>query len=120
MCHTLARENGGTVTEADVNTVARNFYCAKLSRYDKPIFILQNIRYSYAAFATSKTRKNWSKSVIGTRKRLVRLYLTLGTEIDENSAAPGYSWGGIAISCRCSSGRMEAMRSIVHDRKLFQ
>ena len=51
MCHTLARENGGAVTEVDTDTAARNFYSANLSRYDESIFILQNIHYSYAAFA---------------------------------------------------------------------
>ena len=51
MCHTLARENGGAVTEVDTDTAARNFYSANLSRYDESIFILQNTQYSYAAFA---------------------------------------------------------------------
>ena len=33
MCHALAQENGGAVTEVDTDTAARNFYSAKLSRY---------------------------------------------------------------------------------------
>ena len=51
MCHALARKNGRTVTELDTDTAARNFYSAKLSRYDQSVFILQNIHYPYAAFA---------------------------------------------------------------------
>ena len=51
MCHTLSRKNGGAVTEVDTDTAARNFYSAKLSRYDQPVFLLQNIHYPYAAFA---------------------------------------------------------------------
>lgn len=51
MCHVLARKNGGTVTEVDTDTAARNFYSAKLSRYDRSVFILQNSHYPYAAFA---------------------------------------------------------------------
>ena len=51
MCHALARENGGTVTEVDTDTAARNFYSAKLSKYDQSVFLLQNIHYPYAAFA---------------------------------------------------------------------
>lgn len=51
MCHVLARESGGTVTEVDTDPSARNFYFAELSRYDDSIFILQNIHYPYAAFA---------------------------------------------------------------------
>ena len=51
MCHVLARESGGTVTEADTDTAARNFYLAEVQRYDASIFILQNIHYPYAAFA---------------------------------------------------------------------
>ena len=50
MCHALARENGGTVAEVDTDTVSRNFYSAKLSRYDQSVFLLQNIYYPYAAF----------------------------------------------------------------------
>ena len=50
-CHALARENGGVVTEVDTDTAARNFYSAKLSRYDQSVFILQNIHYPYIAFA---------------------------------------------------------------------
>lgn len=50
-CHALARENGGVVTEVDTDTAARNFYSAKLSRYDQSVFILQNIHYSYITFA---------------------------------------------------------------------
>ena len=51
MCHALARENGGTVTELDTDTYPRNFYSAKLSRYDQSVFLLQNIHAPYAAFA---------------------------------------------------------------------
>ena len=51
MCHALARENGGAVTEVDTDTAVRNFYSAKLSRYDQFVFVLQNIHYPYAAFA---------------------------------------------------------------------
>ena len=51
MCHALARENGGAVTAVDTDTAARNFYSAKLSRYDQSVFLLQNIHYPYAAFA---------------------------------------------------------------------
>lgn len=51
MCHALARENGGTVTEFDTDTQPRNFYFAQIRRYDDFIFILQNIHYPYAAFA---------------------------------------------------------------------
>lgn len=51
MCHALSRKNGGVVTEVDTDTATRNFYSAKLSRYDQSIFILQNIHYPYIAFA---------------------------------------------------------------------
>ena len=51
MCHALARENGGAVTEVDTDTAVRNFYSAKLSRYDQTVFLLHNIHYPYAAFA---------------------------------------------------------------------
>ena len=51
MCYTLALKNGGTVSEVDTNTTARNFYFAKLSRYDQSVFILQNIHYPYATVA---------------------------------------------------------------------
>ena len=51
MCHALARENGGVVTEVETDTAARNFYSAKLSRYDQSVFLLQNIHYPYIAFA---------------------------------------------------------------------
>lgn len=54
-CHALGRENGGVVTEVDTDTAARNFYSAKLSRYDQSIFILQNIYYSYITFAQRDT-----------------------------------------------------------------
>lgn len=47
MCHALARENGGAVTEVDTDTAVRNFYSAKLSRYDQSVFLLQNIHYPY-------------------------------------------------------------------------
>lgn len=55
MCHTLARENGGAVTEVDTDTAVRNFYSAKLSRYNQSVFLLQNIHYPYAAFAQRDT-----------------------------------------------------------------
>ena len=55
MCHALARENGGAVTEVDTDTAVRNFYSAKLSRYDQSVFLLQNIHYPYAAFAQRDT-----------------------------------------------------------------
>ena len=51
MCYSIAMENGGVVTEVDTDTTARNFYSAKLSRYDQSVFILQNIHYPYIAFA---------------------------------------------------------------------
>lgn len=51
MCYSIVRENGGTVTELDTDTYPRNFYSAKLSRYDDAVFILQNVHYPYAAFA---------------------------------------------------------------------
>ena len=51
MCYSIALENGGTVTELDTDTYPRNFYSAKLSRYDQSVFVLQNIHYPYAAFA---------------------------------------------------------------------
>ena len=51
MCYSIALENGGTVTELDTDTTARNFYSAKLSRYDQSVFLLQNIHAPYAAFA---------------------------------------------------------------------
>ena len=51
MCYTLALKNGGTVSEVDTDTTAKNFYFAKLSRYNQSVFILQNIHYPYAAFA---------------------------------------------------------------------
>ena len=55
MCHALARENGGAVTELDTDTYPRNFYSAKLSRYGQSVFLLQNIHYPYAAFAQRDT-----------------------------------------------------------------
>lgn len=55
MCYALARENGGVVTEVDTDTAARNFYSAKLGRYDQSVFVLQNIHYPYAAFAQRDT-----------------------------------------------------------------
>lgn len=55
MCHALARENGGAVTEVDTDTAIRNFYSAKVSRYDQSVFLLQNIHYPYAAFAQRDT-----------------------------------------------------------------
>ena len=51
MCYSIALENGGTVTELDTDTYPRNFYSAKLSRYDQSIFVLQNVYYPYADFA---------------------------------------------------------------------
>ena len=51
MCHALARENGGAVTEVDTDTAIRNFYSAKVSRYGQSVFLLQNIHYPYIAFA---------------------------------------------------------------------
>ena len=51
MCYSIALENGGTVTELDTDTYPRNFYSAKLNRYDQSVFVLQNIHYPYAAFA---------------------------------------------------------------------
>ena len=51
LCYTIAQENGGIVAEVDTDTYPRNFYSAKLSRYDQSVFILQNIYYPYAAFA---------------------------------------------------------------------
>ena len=51
MCYSIALENGGTVTEVDTDTAIRNFYSAKVSRYDQSVFLLQNIHYPYAAFA---------------------------------------------------------------------
>ena len=46
MCHALAQENGGAVTEVDTDTAIRNFYSAKLSRYNQSVFMLQNIHFS--------------------------------------------------------------------------
>lgn len=51
LCYSIARKNGGTVTELDTDTSPRNFYSAQIRRYDDFIFILQNIHYPYAAFA---------------------------------------------------------------------
>ena len=51
MCHALAQKNGGIVTEVDTDTASRNFYSAKLSRYDQSVFLLQNIHYPYMAYA---------------------------------------------------------------------
>ena len=51
MCHALAQENGGAVMEVDTDTAARDFYSAKLSKYDQSVFLLQNIHYPWAAFA---------------------------------------------------------------------
>ena len=55
MCHALAWKNGGTVTELDTDTYPRNFYSAKLSRYDQSVFVLQNVHYPYVAFAQRDT-----------------------------------------------------------------
>lgn len=55
MYYSIALENGGTVTELDTDTYPRNFYSAKLSRYDQSVFLLQNIHYPYAAFAQRDT-----------------------------------------------------------------
>ena len=62
MCYSIAMENGGAVTEVDMDTATRNFYSAKLSRYDQSVFILQNIHYPYIAFA----RRNNSDRFIFT------------------------------------------------------
>ena len=51
MCYSIAWENGGTVAEMDMDTARKNFYSAKLSRYDQAVFLLQNIHYPYIAFA---------------------------------------------------------------------
>lgn len=51
MCYALARESGGTVTQVDTDTAARNFYSAELSRYGQSVILLQNIHHPYAAFA---------------------------------------------------------------------
>ena len=51
MCYSIAVENGETVAEVDTDTASRNFYSAKLGRYDQSVFLLQNIHYPYAAFA---------------------------------------------------------------------
>lgn len=51
MCHALARESSGTVTQVDTDIAAGNFYLAEIRRYDASIFLLQNIHYPYAAFA---------------------------------------------------------------------
>lgn len=51
MCHTLARENIGTVAEVDTDTTANNFYSAKIQKNDDSIFVLQNVHYPYGAFA---------------------------------------------------------------------
>lgn len=51
MCHALAQENGGTVTELDMNAAPRNFYSARIYRYGDSVFVLQNVHYPYAAFA---------------------------------------------------------------------
>lgn len=55
MCYALVRKNGGTVAEVDTDTTARNFYFAKLSRYDQFVFILQDIHDPYGAFAQPDT-----------------------------------------------------------------
>lgn len=64
MCYSIALENGGTVTELDTDTYPRNFYSAKLSRYDQSVFVLQNIHYPYAAFA----RRNASGRFVLTQQ----------------------------------------------------
>lgn len=51
MCHALARESGGTVTQVDTDIAAGNFYSAELRRYGQSVVLLQNIHYPYAAFA---------------------------------------------------------------------
>lgn len=50
LCHTLPWKNSGAVTEVDTDTAVRNFYFARLSRYDQSVFVLQNIHYPYIAF----------------------------------------------------------------------
>lgn len=71
MCYSIALENGGAVTEVDTDTAARNFYSAKLSRYDQPVFLLQNIHYPYAAFAQRDTSGGfiWISSRSGSSYR---------------------------------------------------
>lgn len=70
MCYTLARKNGGAVTEVDTDTTVRNFYSAKLSRYDQSIFILQNIYYPYGAFAQ---RDDSDRFILTSRPEWLRL-----------------------------------------------
>ena len=70
MCHTLALKNGGAVTEVDTDTAARNFYSAKLSSYDQSIFVLQNIRYPYIAFAR---RDNSDRFIFTGRPEWIQL-----------------------------------------------
>lgn len=70
MCHALARESGGTVTEADTDIAARNFYLAEIQRYDASVLILQNIHYPWVAFA----RKNPSGGFVwASRPEWLRL-----------------------------------------------
>ena len=68
MCYSIALENGGTVTEVDTDTAIRNFYSAKVSRYDQSVFLLQNIHYPYAAFAPVVLFGSASRSGSGCRK----------------------------------------------------
>lgn len=51
LCYSIAQGNGETVTEVDADTTERNFYFAKIQKYDASVFILQNIHYPYIAFA---------------------------------------------------------------------
>lgn len=51
MCYSIALESGWMVTEVDTDTASRNFYSAKLSKYDQSVFVLQNVHYPYAVFA---------------------------------------------------------------------
>lgn len=51
MCYALARASGGQVAEVDTDALGRNFYAAKLCRYDASVFFLQNLHAPYGAFA---------------------------------------------------------------------
>lgn len=70
MCYFIAMENGGTVTELDTDTYPRNFYSAKLSRYDDAVFILQNIHCPYIAFAR---RDNFDRFILTSRPEWLQL-----------------------------------------------
>ena len=89
MCHALARESGGTVTEADTDIAARNFYLAEIQRYDASVLILQNIHYPWVAFA----RKNPSGGFVwASRPEWLRLseglvYFLSPDELNQDCAA---------------------------------